>query len=139
MNVNWLIEDCNYDKSVDLLIDEIKNQHFNYKKIKYADIDTVNLFDNNDCVVVQSSMRFAEKIKKIKNWIPGVWFTKENYECISYYDIYKDFLFNSDFIFSSVKDISENRKFYFEKYGKENKLFIRPSNGYKSFTGALFD
>jgi hypothetical protein len=139
MKAKWLIEDCIYDKYTDLLIEEIITQGYEYKKIKYCDFDVKNLYDNNDCVVVQSSFRFANKVIKNKTWIPGIWLTKENYDCKKYYNLYKKYLFNSDYVYSTINDLNLNRNFYFDTYGKNDFLFIRPNNGIKSFAGSVFD
>ena len=59
------------------------------------------------------------------------------YECENYYPIFGNNLLNINHTFTTYKEFQNNREQYFEKYGTENALFIKPNSGEKTFTGMI--
>lgn len=67
---------------------------------------------------------------------PGVILTLENYECFNYYGYFGDYLLNSNYMMFGLNDVLRNKERIFDTL-KTDKVFIRPSNGFKSFAGQL--
>jgi hypothetical protein len=142
MKVRWLIEKY--------LFEEYENQ------LKQLVIDSGNLctiiddtnifFDFNkkikdkytekECIIFYGSLQLGRQIWEKTNLIPGIFLTIDNYECFKYYGYYGNDLINSNYIMLGLNDLNRRKNEIFN-YFKSDKIFIRPSNGYKSFPGQL--
>jgi hypothetical protein len=73
-----------------------------------------------------------------KQWIPGPWLNLERYKGTTYYAYLGKYLFNDDYIMLPRAEFYRTREKWFKLYAKENCIFIRPSSGFKTFTGKVF-
>ena len=138
--VNWVIDKYLFDEYEDNLKDVIINSGNNV--FLYDDVkdDTFKVFlnkkfINNDIVVFHGSLQHGQQISHLPMY-PGVLLTLDNYECYKYYGYFGDYLLNSKYMMFGLNDILRNKERIFETL-KTEKLFIRPSNGFKSFAGQL--
>lgn len=141
MNVIWLIEKYMFDY-IPELIEMIKKSGAKYHIFD----DTENTFDfkrsiqskytEQDCVIFYGSLQRGRQIYNQTNFIPGVFLTIDNYECSKYYGYYGNHLVNSNYILLGLNDVKRNIDKIFEQFNTPS-IFIRPSNGYKTFTGQL--
>jgi hypothetical protein len=138
--VNWIIEKYLFEEYEDKLIQSIKDCGMN------VDIydDTMSRFDNiqdyiknkyteQDIIIMHGSLQMGRRMLRTFAY-PGVFLTLENYECYNYYGYFGDHLLNSEYVMMGLNDVLRNTNKVFDIFGTD-KLFIRPSNGYKSFTG----
>lgn len=95
-----------------------------------------NKFTEKDCTVFYGSFQRGRQIYSQTNFIPGIFITVENYECYKYYGYYGYNLLNHNYLMFGLNDIQRNIVKIFD-YFKTDSIFIRPSNGYKTFTGQL--
>jgi len=86
-------------------------------------------------IILHGSLQQASIINKFEHY-PGVYLELDNYECSKYYGYYGNKLLNSNYIMMGMNDIIRNYHSIFELFNTD-KIFIRPSNGYKSFPGQL--
>lgn len=140
MKTTWLVEKYIFEEyeqklrdiitqsgSKCIIIDDT-DMNFDFdKKIK-------NRFTDNDCVIFYGSLQLGRSIYSRTNFIPGIFLTVENYECHKYYGYYGDKLLNSDYLMLGMNDVLRNKDRIFS-YFNSDSIFIRPSNGYKTFTG----
>jgi len=93
-------------------------------------------FTNQDWIIFYGSLQRGRQILKETDFLPGIFLTLENYECYKYYSYYGDNMVNDNYLFLSFNDIIRNKNKIFDFF-KTESIFIRPSNGYKTFTGQL--
>ncbi len=141
MNVKWLIEDWDEDNNYQRLVDEVKRQGYDYEHITYHPMESGNYdrFSSDECVVVQASLNLAGQLMRDKKWVPGPWLNLKQYECIYYYAHLGEYLFNDNYIILPRDEFKRTHKKWFSNLGVEGYLFIRPSSGFKTFTGKLFN
>jgi len=114
------------------LFDDTDIFKFNFDK------DIKERFNDKDCTIFYGSLQRGRDIYSKTNLIPGVFLTLDNYECYKYYGYFGNQLMNTEYLMMGLND--------FKRWGSHlsvpefhNKIFIRPSNGYKSFPGQLID
>jgi hypothetical protein len=140
MKPRWLIEDFDADNNYQRLADEVKRQGMDYELITYIPFESGNYdrFDDNECVIVQSSLNLANQLLKEKRWIPNAWLTLENYKCSQYYAALGKYLFNDKYVMMPVAEAKRRINWIFENFGMYDSVFMRPNSGFKTFTGKLF-
>jgi len=140
MKVNWIIEKhifSEYENDMVEIIGKdnsylVDDTHWNFdfeKNIK-------NNYHQDDCVIFYGSLNLGQKIWNDTNFIPGIFYTKNNYECYRYYGYYGDNMVNDKYILIGLNDLKRYKNIFFDIFDT-NYMFIRPSNGYKTFTGQL--
>lgn len=138
----WLVEKYIFSDYEKELADTIKSYGFDCHVFDDTDRNfdfnkTIkNKYNENDCVIFYGSLQVGRQIYNRTNLIPGVFLNIDNYDCNKYYGYYGNELVNNDYLFFGLNDIKRNINKIFE-YFKTTNIFIRPSNGYKSFTGQL--
>ncbi len=150
MKVNWIIEQYLWEEYEQKLADTIKNSGHNCRIVDDTDWkfdfdkDIKSKYFEKDCVIFYGSLQRGRQMWRETNFIPGIFLTIDNYEVFKYYGYYGDKLVNSNYIMMGLNDIKRNKQRIFETlYSKHwthlnnEKIFIRPSNGYKTFTGQL--
>jgi hypothetical protein len=141
--INWIIEKNIFEDYEFELYDIIKNRKncnviliddsgydFNFNK------SIKNKYEYDDIVIFYGSLQLGRRILKETSFIPGIFLTLDNYEVFNYYGHYGDHMINNDYILIGLNDVLRNKEKIFN-YFKTNKIFIRPSNGFKTFTGQL--
>lgn len=140
--VNWIIEKDLFDQYENKLVNSIKNSGMNYLLYDVSsNINEINrsidYFNNrygiDDVTIFHGSLQLGRRILKT-GLFPGIFLTLENYECYNYYGYFGDYLLNSTYFLMGINDVVRNRNKIFN-YFNTNEIFIRPSNGYKTFTG----
>jgi len=141
MKPKWVIEDFEPDNKFDELAKEVRAHGMECEVIKYFPMESgsYDVFPGEQCVLFQGSLQLAKQLHREKQWVPGVWLDKKNYDCSVYYAHYGKYLFNDEYIMMPVGEIMRRKDYIFEAYGKENSVFIRPNSGFKSFTGQVFN
>jgi len=132
--VKWVIDKYLFEEYEEKLPTSIRNSgmdvmFFDYMKTIQVDDFFKKHFTDEDIVIFHGSHQHGRRISKLPVY-PGVFLTLENYECYKYYGYFGDHLLNSNYIMMYLEMLKE-----FLIHSKN--VFIRPSNGYKSFTGQL--
>lgn len=144
--VKWLVEQDMFEEYEHQLCAAIKKNNsecilYNTDNIALQsnDILKTNLnkvISDDDIVIYHGSLNFGMRLLKETPFYPGAYLSLENYECYKYYGYYGDNLLNSKYILLGLNDVVRNKEYIFNYiFGSINNIFIRPSNGYKSFTG----
>lgn len=147
--INWIIDKYLFDEYEDRLFTAIKNSGGNV--FFYDDICGKSFkewisekFTKDDIVVFHGSLQHGRQLTHLPIY-PGVFMTIDNYECYKYYGYYGEKLLNSEYLMMGLNDVIRNKykieqltpNFGFADNVVDKKVFIRPSNGYKTFTGQL--
>lgn len=140
--VNWIFEKNIFSEYEQQLVDTIKgsgqkcylldDSHWNFD----FDRSVKNKYKEEDCVIFYGSLNLGQQLWRNTNFIPGIFLTVENYECYKYYSYYGDKMVNSQYMLLGLNDVKRLKDMFFEKFDCD-EMFIRPSNGYKTFTGQL--
>lgn len=152
--INWIIDKYLFDEYEDKLTIAIKNNDANV--YFYDDICgksfknwVLEKFTQDDIVVFHGSLQHGRQLTHLPIY-PGVFMTIDNYECYKYYGYYGNNLLNSNYMMMGLNDVIRKKWDIYELLPKlyhnpnlgtdlQDKIFIRPSNGYKTFTGQLLD
>lgn len=150
MKINWLLEEEIFAENLQPLVDEIKRQGFGCKTTKYIPYDlaapfrckgrdenTKTIFKPSDCVVVYGSLQMARCVQRYAEWIPGVYLDLEKYACTSYYPAFGELLLNSHYVMLPFGELLRRKDFLIDTMSADGCVFIRPSSGYKLFTGEV--
>lgn len=143
MKVKWIIE--NFTDSEDYrdlisAIRELGHYCFVIGRHNHFDFDPSG-FNENDCVVVQGSIQMTKHIasKLPKGCFPIAYSSWQNYLCSAYYPKFSNLLFNDKNEFTTLKNLKENKFHFYEKFGREALIFVRPDSGEKTFQAQLID
>ena len=131
--MNFLIDDTMFDGDLDRFISSIEKYGANYKVCSYvpfADIDYYSYFPKDSCTVFFGCLNMARDINRKCNWVPGTFYNHDNFKCSTYYAYWSDYLLNGNAIFLPWAMLK--KKLY-----QNSKAFIRPDDGFKSFTGQV--
>lgn len=141
MKVKWLLESDVFEEGLEYLQQAITDQGMEYKICNYVPFQQggkfLDLFEKTDCVVFYGSLQFASQVQKYAPWIPGVYRTLANYDCTYYYPRLNKHLLNEKYIMLPFGELERRKDFLFSVLSEDNCLFVRPSSGYKTFTGKV--
>ncbi len=138
-NVKWLLEPETFRGEAQPLVDTLKKLNIEHKVWTFGKPyeEAKNAFKDTDCVVFYGSLQFSRVIKREAKWIPGVYCNLPKFECLYYYPRFGQHLVNADYVMLPLGELSRRKDWLFAKLGKNDQLFIRPSSGFKSFTGEI--
>ena len=139
MNINWILEKNIFDTEKEM-IKIIESNGFSAHVFKYipilCNIKTIPV-SNKEIVIFYGSLNAASVINKKFNFWPGVIGNFDLYDCCNYYPYFHKNLLNSNCAMLTFSDLIKKKKNLFSKFGVNNRIFIRPNSGMKSFTGNL--
>lgn len=136
--VNWLIEKYVFENYEDKLATAIKNSGSNviiYDETEKSLEDICKRFKEDDIVILHSSLQDGRKMLRLPCY-PGIFMNLDNYECYNYYGYFGNHLLNSNYLMMGINDLPRRKDEIFD-YFKSDSIFIRPSNGFKTFTGQI--
>lgn len=144
MKVNWLLEEDTFEENLEPFMKAIKDLGMEYKITSYvpflnSDKTYSSLFDEKDCVVCYGSLQLAREVGRTCPWVPGVYADLPKYECTYYYPRLNKYLLNTPYIMLPYGDLLNQKEFLFNSLGNNDCLFIRPSSGFKIFTGKVVE
>jgi len=139
MQVNWLLEKEVFEENLDPLIKEIKKQGHNCQLVSYAPFKSglYDIYDDKDCVICYGSLNLMRQLSREKKWIPGPFLNLPNYECTKYYSYFGKYLINSDYVMLPFAEFNRRKSEIFNSFS--GNCFIRPSTGFKTFTGQVYN
>jgi hypothetical protein len=137
--VNWIIDKNIFEDYEDKLATAILNSGSNL--LFYDDSNgttifqflTKNKLSELDIVFFHGSLQHGRRLSKLP-YYPGIYLTLYNYECYKYYGKFGEHLLNSNYMMMGLNDVLRNKNKIFGRFGTES-IFIRPSDGFKSFPG----
>lgn len=138
--IKWIIDKGMFEEYEDRLVTAIKNSSNDvifYDDLKHDKIEDFlkTKFTDDDILMFHGSLQHGRGVLRT-SYYPGIYLTLENYECYKYYGYFGYLLLNYDYLMMGLNDVLRQKDFIFETFGTD-KVFIRPSNGYKSFPGQI--
>lgn len=141
MKITWLIEKDLFPEYENILIDEINKSGNRSLLLDYDPTSTniVKYLEKNinpkEPFIFYGSLQLGRRINKLP-YYPSIYLTVDNYETYKYYGYFGNDLLNSDYLLISLNDAIRNKEKIIPQFNNDtNKLFLRPSNGFKSFAG----
>jgi hypothetical protein len=140
---HWIIENFTDAEDYRDLIKEIKQSGrrcFVIDKNNHFDFDPSS-FVEQECVVVQGSIQMAKHIasKLPPGCYPVAYNSWDKFLCSAWYPRLKGHLFNDQYTFAAFGELKKNASNFYEKFGRESVIFVRPDSGEKSFAGQLVE
>ncbi len=89
--------------------------------------------------VFHGSLQFGKQINETQGHCIRVYCTLPKYECLYYYPRMTEYLLNSSYVMLPFGDLGRRKDYLFDNLAYKGKLFVRPSSGYKTFTGLALD
>lgn len=139
--VKWIIDKGMFEEYEDRLVAAIKNSgnevifYDDLKHDKIEDFLKTKFNSDEDILIFHGSLQHGRGVLRT-SYYPGIYLTLENYECYKYYGYFGYLLLNYDYLMMGLNDVLRQKDFIFDTFGTD-KIFIRPSNGYKSFPGQI--
>lgn len=90
-------------------------------------------------VMCFGSLTFCKKVYSLGDCIPGVYCNLKNFHCTKYYSYFYKYLINKNCIFLPFGCLKESKDRIYDMLGSGDCIFIRPSSGFKEFTGVIVD
>jgi len=139
-NVKWLLEPEVFNDEEAPIVEALDRLGYEHVEIKFGKSyeDYLRSFKNDDCVVFHGSFQAGFFFWGNTQWIPGVYCNDAEFECVSYYPKLGQYLLNSQYIMLPFGELDRFKNWLFAKFLTDNKLFVRPASGRKSFTGNVF-
>lgn len=141
MKVKWLLEPDLFSDDIEIIANALKRQNIEYKIYKYipygSNDEYLKLFNEEDCVVFRGSLGFANQIRRLAKWIPGIYYDKDKYDCTSYYPALGEHLLANNYIMLPYGELVRKKEYLYDILGSNNAIFIRPNSGGKSFVGQV--
>lgn len=138
MTPKWLIEADVFPNEDDRLIAELVRQNIPHVVTKFGKSyeDYLADFEDNACVVFHGSLQFGSLIRRKTNWT-GLFCNLPKFECLYYYPRFGEHLLNGEYIMLPFGELNRRKDWLFSTVGIDGKLFVRPSSGFKTFTGKI--
>ena len=148
MKVKWLLERNVFSEDLDPLVAEIQRQGMEVEQIRYVPFEagSYDNFDDGDCVMCYMSLNLVRQLRREKPWIPGSFCDLPNFECSAYYAHFGQYLLNRDSYFMlPLSELKRRKEEIFDRFDLPRgstpirQIFVRPSCGFKTFSGQLLD
>lgn len=141
MKCRWLLESDKLGEDSVNLMKEVRRQGMRSGVASYiplrSDGTYLDIFDQGDCVFCYGTVAFIKQVYDESAWIPGPYWTEENYHCSTYFDYFTDLILAQDHLWVEYGDLKKQREYLMEELGQADTLFIRPDSPNKAFTGQL--
>jgi hypothetical protein len=72
-------------------------------------------------------------------WIPGAWCSAENLDCAAYFAYFGPYLLNQRYAIMPGVEAIRQRDWLFSVFGRDDKVFARPTSCHKLFVGRCLD
>ena len=139
-DVKWIIQNWNREISYTNLAEAATKANYPVKLItgdfKWPDYQGYI----DDCVIFCGSIQTTKQARdRFPGCVPIVYSSFDKFLCSRYYSHFGAYLFNDVYSLVSLREFVRNKFFYYNTFGKEGCLFIRPDSGDKPFTAQVLD
>jgi hypothetical protein len=146
MRPTWLIEAGVYSDEVVPLMEEIRRQGMAAEFVPYqslrkgaAPVIGGQPFPPQGCVIGYGTFPFAQQILLHHRWAPGAWCSAENLSCAAYYAYFGQYLLNQHYAIMPGVEAIRQRDWLFSVFGRDERVFARPTSCHKLFIGRCID
>jgi len=148
MNIKWLVEingaDADNAKGV---ANAVRLCDMKAAEVKYIpmsnDLDRMVMgngvkINDNEPVVAFTSLEMVKLLQSQRpQWFPSVWCDGERFSCHAYYAKWGEFSVQKNYAFMPLSEIKRRKEWVYKTFSIDGKVFIRPDDNFKSFTGEV--
>ena len=137
---NWLLErDMFLEGNPQRMFDIARELGMKPKWMKYVPFEggDFDQFPSNECVIVYGSMNLANHVAKASPWIPGVWTNPHALRTSTYLAHWGKFSVQRDYALFPLGEIRRMLPLLLERFGDDGRIFLRPNENDKSFSGVV--
>lgn len=146
MRPAWLIEAGIYGDEATPLLHEIRQQgmiadivpHQSLRKGSTPVVEGQPLTPER-CVIGYGTFPFAQQILLYHRWVPGAWCSLANLDCAAYFAHFGGYLLNQRYAIMPGVEAIRQRDWLFSVFGRNDRVFARPTSCHKLFTGRCVD
>jgi hypothetical protein len=146
MRPTWLIEAGVYGDEATPLLEEIRRQGMAADVVPHqalrkgaAPIVGGRTLAPEECVLGYGTFPFARQILLHHRWFPGAWCSAENLDCTAYFAYFGRYLLNQHYAIMPGVEAIRQRDWLFSMFGREERVFSRPTSCHKLFVGRCVD
>jgi len=136
----WLLEtDMFLEGNPQRMFEILRGMNIPVKWTKYVPFEGASFeqFPAGECVVVYGSLNLATHVAKVKPWTPGVWTNPHALRCSTYLCHWGGFSVQRDYALYPLVEIRRLLPELLERFGDDGRLFLRPNENDKSFSGTV--
>lgn len=89
------------------------------------------------CVIACGSHPFVRHVLEHFPWVPGGWGSSGNLDCQTYFGHFGAYLLNQRHALLTGVEATRQADELFARFGRDDRVFVRPSGGQKLFTGRV--
>lgn len=144
MDIVWLFEKDLWQEENDAMKLAVEKAGYSWREIEYvpfSEPDYSNIEADHEICIFYGSLNLA---RKLRPHVSGVYCDLPKFECTNYYSYAGEYLLNEGYIMIPFGELERKYSQIFEYFypsccsGPDGtELFIRPSSGFKLFTGQL--
>lgn len=143
----WLIETDTFGAALDPIKAEVRRQGMQFGLIRHelftsgyqTSIDGRRL-GPDDCIIFIGTWPLWRHIQlHWPGWTPGGWCSTENLDCTCYYEHFKAVLLNQPCEIMLGSDALRQQDALFDRFGRDGRVFVRPTGCLKVFNGRCVD
>jgi len=138
MKAQWLISNLG-DTNIHKLHYAAKEIGRESEIITLGDIAQISETDSNErkCVISCGSIWGNREIRRSRpNWI-GTFHERKFFSCTNYYSYLGKMISQKNYCMLTLEEMFRRKDWMYEKFGKDDLIFLRPNSGEKEFNGEL--
>jgi hypothetical protein len=143
----WIIEKDLFHDDLDTIQAACQRNKIDYRmcqNIPFSDDILLNEEEVNikqglsefyEPIIFYGTLNLASKINRLSGVYPGTYASLDRYKCTEYYPYLGKYLLNNNYCMIPFSELPRLKSQIFNHFGVEGTIFIRPNDGFKSFTG----
>lgn len=139
--MQWLVESDVHSEDMEELRNCIEGAGDKFIPARYVPFEKFNylsLVDVKEPVMTLGSLQLCRDVLQSGVKI-GAYANFKKLECSSYYPHFHKYLVNQDYLMMPFGSLLPNKENLYNWLGSDECIFIRPSSGFKQFTGAVVE
>ncbi|MDB5310966.1 MAG: hypothetical protein JWO38_5168 [Gemmataceae bacterium] len=137
---SWLLEAGVYGPEIEPLAAEVRRQGMRCEFVGYREIvKGPPPVPPGECVIVYGTYPTVRHAMLHRGWAPGGWCSPENLDCTGYYPHFAPYLLNARHVILPGAEAVRERTRLFVEYGRDGRVFARPTSVHKLFVGRLIE
>jgi hypothetical protein len=139
--VKWLLEPEVFQYEDQSILDALESKGVEHKVCQFGKTyeEVVRCFPADDCVIVHGSLQLGRAVDRNTKWVPGVWCNLRQFECLYYYPRFGTHLLNAAHAMLPFGSLRYQKEWIADKFSDQGCIFLRPSSGFKTFTGHVVE
>lgn len=136
--VTWLLEPEVFQSGLTPLIDKLEEMGVEYLTCQLGTPyeDYIDGFGAAENIVFHGSFQFAKLVKEKTKW-KGFFYNLPQFDCTYYYPRFGERLLNNRYIMIPFGELDRQKDWLMNRLPAWPRMFVRPSGGFKEFTGRV--